>query len=360
MRPAPGRPPSAADHDWELVEAVPFFDMVGDGRPGHGLLGVSDPDVHHNDGRWSMLFGAMTTRFTVGIFEALLPEEALITDDRWRIVCDHRGRAIPLGPPARSTWDRFGMHTPSRVTGFADGQAADRIYYAGQLTRRGDGARSRYAIGCLQRAADGRWERLDRPVLQGDHHRPSALEPFVIWEQGCWRMWYLACVGEVGRGEQPDYEMRYTESDDGIKWERSERFSTPAEGFFDNTVIASGGGWRMLLARGTNLHGTTPYPSQGLWLLETPKTPGGRTEWSEPARILDTDGHADRWYAAGVCGPAAVINDTGKIMHVFATGTYARVPWLRTALQRMRRRRRPPVPSPFHLATGRFTFRRTS
>ncbi len=37
-----------------------------------GLLGVSDPDVHWIDGRWTMFLGGFTTRFRNSLFTAVL------------------------------------------------------------------------------------------------------------------------------------------------------------------------------------------------------------------------------------------------------------------------------------------------
>jgi hypothetical protein len=111
----------------------------------------------------------------------------------------------------------------------------------------------------------------------------------------------------------------------------------------------------MVLARGTNLYGTTPFPGQGLWLSEA-AIPGQRASWSPLRRLLDTDSSAEDWYAAGVCGPTVVAeSDT---LHVFATGTHAPTPWWRAALSRLRAGRSLPAPSPYFLTTGRFTFHR--
>lgn len=342
---------------WELVEARPVFDMVGEGRPGHGVLGLSDPDVHHLDGRWVMFLGAFTTRFSVRIVEARLPLGASLDDDRWELVTDGRGRAATLGPPKRRrAWDAYGMHTPSYVAARVAGREVKRIYYAGRMSRAGTGPRSRFAIGFLERGGDG-WHRQSGPIITGDADRPSALEPVVVFTSGRWRMWYLSAIGEVGRGEQPDYELRYTESDDGEAWTEPERFASTDEGWFDNSVAPSGTGWTMLLARGTNLHGTKPFPSQGLWLSECDAEPGRRAMWTPPQRLLDTDVGTERWYAAGVCGPAVVPD--GGMLHVFATGTWSQTPWRHLALECLRERRRPPVPAPFYLTTGRFTFRPT-
>lgn len=343
--------------EWTLAEARPLFSMLDDPRPGHGLIGVSDLDVHHRDGAWSMFLGAFTTRFAVRIVEARLPAGAPLTADSWSFVTGRRGRAVELGAPRdRHAWDAAGMHTPSYVTGRADGREVERIYYAGRRSRQITGPGSRYAIGCLERA-DHAWRRRAGPVLTGDAARPSVLEPLVRHAEGRWRMWFLSALGETGRGQQPDYELRYTESDDGVRWDLPERFASVEEGFFDNALVDDSGTWRMVLARGTNLFGTVPFPPQGLWLTESATVPAGRDSWSPAARLLDTDRHAAEWYAAGVCGPAAVLD--GEALHVFATGTHAPTSWPRAAAGRLRHGRSPPAPAPYFLTTGRFTFRRS-
>ncbi|MFC7406893.1 hypothetical protein [Georgenia alba] len=342
---------------WRLVDQRPLFDMLAEARICRGVLGVSDPDVFHADGRWQMLLGAFTTRLTVRIVLARLPVGAPVVEDGWAFVTDRRGHAVTIGsPPRRRSWDGGGMHTPNRVAGTVAGEPVERIYYAGQPAGRTGLGRNRYAIGALVRDAET-WRRYDHPVLEGDARRPSAFEPYVLCTDGRWRMWYLSAPGEVEPGERPDYELRYTESDDGLRWEPAETFSSTAEGYFDNTVVRTPAGWRMVLARGTNLHGTEPYPAQGLWLTEAGDLPGGRAAWGGIDRLLDTDASPTPWYAAGLCGPAVVL-DGEDTMHVFATGTYARTSWWRTSLSRLRRGRRPPPPSPFYLATGRLTFTR--
>jgi len=334
-----------------------LFDMVGDPRPGHGLLGVSDPDVHLINGRWTMFLGAFTTRFSVRIAAAQLPETAAITDDRWRIVVDSRRRAVQYGAPsAKNAWDWAGMHTPCYVR-VAGECLRERIYYAGRLTRQQSGRQSRYAIGLLERDGDG-WIRRDEPVIVGDAARPSLLEPRVIYADGRWRAWFLSTVGEVGRSELPDYELRYAESADGIHWDTPTTFATSVEGFFDNAVEPYDGRWQMILARGTNLHGTRPYPSQGLWCSDA-DIPGPRECWSSPVPLIDTDVRPESWLGAGLCGPSFVREvDTDGIerLHVFATGTRRRTPWRRVAWDRVRTLKRPPVPAPYFLATGRLTF----
>ncbi|ONM47359.1 hypothetical protein B0T44_08620 [Nocardia donostiensis] len=333
--------------------------MLGDPRAGHGVLGVSDPDVHCIDGRWVMFLGAMTTRFVIRIIEARLPVgRTPTTSDEWQLVTNTRSKAVQHGAPLRRrAWDHAGMHTPSYVEGIVNGRTVRRIYYAGQATRTGTGPRSRYAIGALE-LRDGAWCRREHPVLTGDTERPSAMEPRVIYADGCWHMWYCATIGEVGRGARPDYEMRYCTSADGLTWSPPVVFFDSGDGYFDNAVAAVDDHWEMIVARGTNLHGTQPFPPQGLWWAHAAELSGDRRTWSPLTRVLDTDTEPQDWYAAGICGPSFVWDadtDGNDVLHIFGTGTRAKTRWWPTAMEHIRRRKMPPVPSPFYLATGRLS-----
>jgi hypothetical protein len=189
------------------------------------------------------------------------------------------------------------------------------------------------------------------------------LEPLARIEDGRWQLWYLSAEGEVGPGEQPDYRIEYVESVDGLSgWSAPEVVFTTADGFFDNDVRRVDGHHEMLVARGTNLHGTPDYPTQGVWWLRSASGAGARRDWSAtPLRLLDTDADPLPWFAAGVCGPSFHYGDTEAdrdTLYVFCTGTSARIDWPRAALRRVLKGRLPPVPSPYYLATGRLAFPR--
>ncbi len=49
--------------------------------PVRGVLGLSDPDVHWIDGRWTMFLGGFTTRFRNSLFTAVLPLGAPLASD---------------------------------------------------------------------------------------------------------------------------------------------------------------------------------------------------------------------------------------------------------------------------------------
>ncbi|MGW2095892.1 hypothetical protein [Promicromonospora sukumoe] len=326
------------------LPAEPIWDMLGPRMP-RGVLGLSDPDVHLIDGRWVMFIGGFSTTFRNRLYRACLPAGAEPGQAAW--VLD--SQPIIADPP-RGAWDAGGMHTPSYVPPHAG--RGPRIYYAGRAGKRHYGDGSTYAIGVLTRGARGEWVRRDTPVLTGRPGRASVLEPLVIAVDGGYRMWFLATPHEVGPGEQPDFELHVADSADGIEWEPARRFATREEGFFDNAVYPTGEGWEMLLARGTNLHGTTPYPDQGLWVMRAPLPSADRADWSPPQRLLDTGvAGVPSWMGRGVCGPSVVPRPDGRLV-VFLTGTHDVGSWLRAARLRAGGSGRLPVPAPYFLATG--------
>ncbi len=345
-----------------MIAATPLFSMVDGLAPVTNVLGVSDPDVHLVDGRWTMFLGGFTTRLRVSLFTATLPPGASLSSNEWTLTTQH-GRvqqALPLvADPPRRAWDAQGMHTPC----FVDGPER-RVYYAGRSSRAVTGVDSRYAIGVL-RQIGGRWVRHGPPVHVGTDERPSALEPHVRVDDGLWRMWYLSTVGEPGPGELPDYRIHYVESADGIAgWSAPRTFFTSDDGFFDLTVRRVDDRFQMIVARGTNLYGTPGYPEQGLWHLDSPTGSGDRGDWSaEPRRLLDTGLTPLPWFANGTLGPSMHLGDTGAdrdTCYVFCTGTHARSNWFAAAARRAAAGRRPPVPAPFHFTTGRLAFARSS
>lgn len=57
-----------------------------------------------------------------------------------------------------------------------------------------------------------------------------------------------------------------------------------------NAVQEVDGHYEMVVARGTNLHGTEDFPPQGLWWLRSDSPSGRRADWTrDPVRLLDTD-----------------------------------------------------------------------
>lgn len=338
----------------ELASTHVLWDMV-DGPMPRGLLGVGSGDVVRTDDAWTLYLGGYSTSFRNRLYAATSDPSATPATAKWSLRTGRGGRVRALvDDPPRQAWDGGGMHTPSYLPP-TDSTPA-RIYYAGRRGRQHVGDGSQYAIGLLE-YVDGRWRRTGAPLLTGDGERPSTLEPRVVREGDAFVMWYLATPHEVAPGEQPDYELRSATSPNGIDgWSEPSRFSSPAEGFFDVALAKTRSGWTMILAAGTNLHRTTPYPTQGLWCMTAPTASPRRADWSEPVRILDTDDPTTpEWMGAGVCDPAIHISDDGSLT-VFVTGTRRYDSWGGLFMRQIRRLRRPPIPAPFFLATGVLTF----
>lgn len=124
-------------------------------------------------------------------------------------------------------------------TGWSLGVTVPFYLYAGLAISRDDGR-------TFQRVSAA-------PVLERTTVDPMlTASPFVIVEDGRWRMWYLSGVDWVLHDGTPRhrYHIRYGESRDGIHWERSGRvaidFATPEEYAFGRPmVIRDHGRYRM-------------------------------------------------------------------------------------------------------------------
>lgn len=96
------------------------------------------------------------------------------------------------------------------------------LYYAGVSS--GTTTPYHVAIG-LATSSDGKEfvRAYAGPVLERTAEEPHlCTAPWVLVENGVWRMWYCAGLGwEVVDGRpEPLYHIRYTESPDGVRWSR--------------------------------------------------------------------------------------------------------------------------------------------
>jgi hypothetical protein len=87
-----------------------------------------------------------------------------------------------------------------------------------------------FYVGLAIRPAGGHaFERVSpAPILERNAVDPYlTASPWVLREDGTWRMWYVSCAGwRMVDGEpQHRYHIRYAESDDGIVWRRDGRVS---------------------------------------------------------------------------------------------------------------------------------------
>jgi hypothetical protein len=95
-----------------------------------------------------------------------------------------------------------------------------------------------FSIGCAVSKLGGtHFERVSAaPVLGRSDVDPFlAASPWILVEEGLWRMWYVSCIRWVLEEGRPKhwYLIRYAESSDGIDWTPTGRvcidFASPAE-----------------------------------------------------------------------------------------------------------------------------------
>ena len=96
-----------------------------------------------------------------------------------------------------------------------------RLYYIGW--NRGASVRFQTAIGCAESTDGRRFERVSEgPVIGRSMANPYiATSPWVLLDEGRWRMWYAAGVAwsDIGGRLEPSYNIRHAESVDGLEWE---------------------------------------------------------------------------------------------------------------------------------------------
>ncbi len=113
----------------------------------------------------------------------------------------------------------------------------------------------RNSIGLASSDDDGQtFTRLYQgPILDRTHNEPHfCATPFVLIENGIWRMWYLSCTKWMIYDNRPEpfYHIKYAESADGTHWNRSGRvcidFKDSDEGGLARpTIIKDDDGYKM-------------------------------------------------------------------------------------------------------------------
>ena len=156
------------------------------------------------------------------------------------------GVGAPVSGRQRSrAWDsNGGRHCPSYARGWdpTEGKWVERIYYAGAA----DNLWGPYTIGYLE--WDGEmWVDQPEPAFTAneDWEHGSVYEPNLIYQDGKWRMWYVA------GSNQEDYLIQgYAESDDGrTGWSEHVVCAPPEMKMFDFCVRQRGTGFDALFAR---------------------------------------------------------------------------------------------------------------
>lgn len=75
------------------------------------------------------------------------------------------------------------------------------------------------------------------PILQLTDREPFSIltAPYVIRDGKTWRMWYVSCEGWI-HADLPTYNIKYAESDDGIRWRQGGQIALELGG--EETALA--------------------------------------------------------------------------------------------------------------------------
>jgi hypothetical protein len=124
-----------------------------------------------------------------------------------------------LAPGRLGSFDDAGVTTSSLV----DHGGRLHLYYSGWT--RGVSVPFYFFVGCATSDDGGRTfvRASPSPILERDAVDPYlTASPWVIVEEGLWRMWYVSGTGWERQDERPvhRYHIKYAESRDGFSWQR--------------------------------------------------------------------------------------------------------------------------------------------
>jgi hypothetical protein len=352
--------------EFHIGKPVKLFDQIQGYGTINNVLGIGDPHVVKIRDQWTMFIGGFQTNFKNNIFTATLPVGETLSSDRWTITTreGHPNKAMPIiSNSGKGSWDSFGYHTPCYVAGRdSDGREVERIYYTGRASNEVVDNQAPYSIGVIEKTPKG-WRRHPAPILTGTEDSLNVLEPKARYFDGLWRIWYVTTKQETGKTGYPSYRIQYTESEDGIHhWSKPVTLFDENENYYDASVHpANGPGYEMAVCRSTNLYGRKDFPKQGLWLLEGTEPNGLRDNWSpSPLCILDAD-EGEEWYRNGIgspCGHYGESVDDEGTLYMYFTGLHQKRNWLSIAVDRVKKRKVPPFPSPFYFTVGKVELRK--
>ena len=233
-------------------------------------------------------------------------------DNPANVLYVHDRPVIDLGKPG--TFDDSGV-MPSCIVNKGDRKY---LYYTGW--NQAVTVPYRLAVGVAVSLDGGvTFERLcEGPVFDRSAFEPySCLSPFVLFEEGTWKLWYASTTRfvDVNGKPEPQYHIRYTDSADGIDWRRP---SVPCIGYsFDDEangrpwVIKEGGRFRMWYCyRSVVNFRTDPSKSYRIGYAESPDG----VQWTRLDHLVGIDCSEAGWDSMMIAYPCVYEHRGTKYM----------------------------------------------
>jgi hypothetical protein len=269
---------------------------------------------------WMFLAGEAHGNGGIELFSASLPPGATLSVDGWRLTAhpeDPTNIAPLAGHSLSKAWDlKGGRHCPAYIRGFDPQKKTwvERVYYAGAPAN----PWGPYSIGYLE--WDGsRWADQEKPVFLASEawEHGSVYESNVLYDDGKWKMWYVA-----GSNYEDYLVQGYSESEDGASSWSAHKVFAPAEGkVFDFHPFKTAAGYEAVFSR-VWLGKTSPPEETGLWWCRADTLSSNFSDWSDSVQIMTAE---DRGWHAGPWRPCARYSekDPNKML-VFFDGGYAK------------------------------------
>lgn len=141
------------------------------------------------------------------------------------------------------------------------------------------------------------------PIMARGENDPCLVTaPFVLREEGRWRMWYVAGTAwtEEPHGLQSHYHVKYAESDDGITWRRDGRSCVAPAGPHETNIA------RLWVVRdGVRYRGWYSVSGPGGYRIGYAESPDGLS-WTRLDELAGLPLSADGWDAQAQAYPAVV------------------------------------------------------
>ena len=143
---------------------------------------------------------------------------------RARLPEDLQGEPSFEGEPLLAPGELGAFDDAGVTTGCVVEDGGDlHLYYSGWT--RGQTVPFYFYVGCARSTDGGRsFERVSpAPLLERNEVDPYlTASPWILVEDGRWRMWYVSGTGWENRDGRPRhrYHIKYAESDDGLAWRR--------------------------------------------------------------------------------------------------------------------------------------------